>query len=170
MRKRENLILGMGNPILSDDAVGLMVLKALKISLSEIEHHEINFKENYTGGMDLLEDLSGFKRLMIIDSFISDTYEPGECLQFYINSEKIKNQCNLISSHGLNLPILWELGTRLEFDMPEECMIIGIVAYDCINFSEKLSDKLSDSFNKIVNTITQEAINWFSLNTCRGGN
>ncbi len=170
MRTYENLIIGMGNPILSDDAIGLLVLKALKNSLFETEYNKIYFKENYTGGMDLLEDFIGYKRLMIIDSFISDTHEPGHCLQFSIKSVQMNNQYNLISSHGLNLPILWELGTKLRLAMPDDCMIIGIVISDCINFSEKLSDKLSLSFNEIVNTVKQKARNWFSLNTCVGGN
>ena len=88
-----------------------------------------------------------------------------------IKSQPANNQYNnLILSHGLNLQVLWELGTKLELAMPDDCMVIGIVISDCINFNEKLSDKLALSFSKIINIIKQKAKNWFALNTLPASN
>ncbi len=171
MKTNGNLIIGIGNPILTDDAVGLFVLRSLKESLLKTENNNICYKENHSGGIDLLEDFIGYKRLMVIDSFISDTHEPGHCLQFTIKSQPVNNQYNnLILSHGLNLQVLWELGTKLELAMPDACMVIGIVISDCINFNEKLSDKLALSFSKIMNIIKQKTKNWFALNTLPDSN
>ncbi|MBU1941107.1 MAG: hydrogenase maturation protease, partial [Candidatus Thermoplasmatota archaeon] len=61
----KTIILGVGNPILSDDGVGLHVIQQLKKC---IKNPQIHLDEALTGGMNLLDLLIGYDKAIIIDA------------------------------------------------------------------------------------------------------
>ena len=61
----KTLVLGLGNPILSDDGVGLRVARAVESQLSQ---QEITVMETSMGGLSLLDLLTGYDRAIIIDA------------------------------------------------------------------------------------------------------
>ena len=154
-------IIGIGNPLLTDDALGLMVVNSIqKTMTSEYAPGTscfIQFKENYSGGMDLLDEMIGYKRVVIIDSLETDEYEPGTCLCF--NLDNLDN-FTPATSHGLTLQGLWEIGEKLDLSLPEECLIIGIVAFDCHSFKENLSNPLRILFNSITEDVKRIIEQW----------
>ena len=56
----KTLVLGLGNPLVSDDSVGLRVAAELKSRLAD--RPEINVDEDYWGGLRLMERLVGYQR------------------------------------------------------------------------------------------------------------
>ena len=62
----KTLLLGLGNPIVSDDSVGLRVSAILKERLAGREDVEIS--EDYWGGLRLMERLIGYDRAIVIDA------------------------------------------------------------------------------------------------------
>ena len=60
-----SIVIGLGNPVLSDDGVGPRVAAELKL-LSEKD--DILVKEANTGGLGLLDLLAGYDRAIIIDA------------------------------------------------------------------------------------------------------
>ena len=61
------LILGMGNPILSDDAVGLRLAAELRGRLRD-RPDLVRVEDCMVGGLSLLDLLAGFDRLIVLDS------------------------------------------------------------------------------------------------------
>lgn len=155
-----NLIMGMGNLILGDDAVGPLVVRKLEEELDREKAGLFDFKENYSCGIDLLHEIHGYHKAVIIDSIETDRYRPGHCLEFSLNDLKCIRYDRFVNSHGLNLPTLWELGAKLGFDMPDDCMIYGIAVNTCDRFSEHLSDTLDDLFDDIVTMIKKKVLLW----------
>ncbi|MEI6724985.1 MAG: hydrogenase maturation protease, partial [Actinomycetes bacterium] len=76
------LVLGMGNPILSDDGVGLLVAERLRgTSLP----HGVEVLQSEVGGLRLLELVRGFTRVIIIDALKSSdevARQPGEIVRY----------------------------------------------------------------------------------------
>ena len=60
------LVLGLGNPLVSDDSVGLRVAERLKPLLAD--RPDVEVSEDYWGGLRLMERMIGFDRAIIIDA------------------------------------------------------------------------------------------------------
>ena len=71
----KTLILGIGNPILSDDSVGLRVVQEMR---NRIDDASIDFAEASASGMDILNLIVGYGRLVIIDSVKQPDKETGK--------------------------------------------------------------------------------------------
>jgi hydrogenase maturation protease len=69
----KTLVLGLGNPILSDDAVGIRIAEGLKLKASVQD-----VVETSEAGVALLDYAVGYDKLVIIDSIMTDKGKPGE--------------------------------------------------------------------------------------------
>ena len=61
----KTLVLGLGNPILSDDGVGLRVARELE---NRLDQQEVTVVETSMAGLDLLDLLAGYDRAIIVDA------------------------------------------------------------------------------------------------------
>ncbi len=62
----KTLILGLGNPLVSDDSVGLRVADELKMRLAG--RADVEVSEDYWGGLRLMERMIGFDRAVVVDA------------------------------------------------------------------------------------------------------
>jgi hydrogenase maturation protease len=63
----KTLILGLGNPILTDDGVGVLVAEEVRSRLPE--DTPIDITEVSVGGLTLMETMIGYDRVILIDAF-----------------------------------------------------------------------------------------------------
>ncbi|MHA1186122.1 MAG: hydrogenase maturation protease, partial [Candidatus Heimdallarchaeota archaeon] len=75
-RCAETLVLGVGNPLLSDDGVGNHVVRELQKKYSIIP--SIEFDELDTGGLSLAERFIGYKKVVMIDALALEGGKPGQ--------------------------------------------------------------------------------------------
>ena len=61
------LILGLGNPILTDDGVGVLVVEEVRSRLPK--DTPIDITEVSVGGLTLMESMSGYDRVILVDAF-----------------------------------------------------------------------------------------------------
>ena len=71
----KTLILGLGNPILTDDGVGCHVAMALK---DRLKGPEVDVMEASIAGLDFLDLLTAYDRAIIIDAIQTDEGQPGK--------------------------------------------------------------------------------------------
>jgi hydrogenase maturation protease len=69
----DTLILGIGNPILTDDRVGIKIAQKLKEEKPELE-----VVETSEAGITLLDLIVGYNKLIIIDSIKTEKGKPGD--------------------------------------------------------------------------------------------
>ena len=62
----KTLILGLGNPLVTDDSVGLRVIEQLKPLLAD--RADVEVSEDYWGGLRLMERMIGFDRAIVVDA------------------------------------------------------------------------------------------------------
>ncbi len=60
------ILVGLGNPILSDDSVGIKVVGLVKQRIPE--HAGVEVVQVYAGGLRLMEAIAGYDRAIIVDA------------------------------------------------------------------------------------------------------
>jgi hydrogenase maturation protease len=68
------LVLGVGNPILSDDGVGIHVARELKKRKAK----GIDVEELAASGLEFLDVVRGYDKVIIIDAIQTKGGKPGE--------------------------------------------------------------------------------------------
>jgi hydrogenase maturation protease len=148
------LVLGMGNPILSDDGVGLLVAERLAASaLPDC----VEVQQSEQAGLRLLELVRGFTRVIIIDALQSPEGSgrtPGEIVRY--EAADFRGGHRYGSAHSIGLHTALELGETLGYDMPEEVVVFGIEAVDVETFGEELSPPVAAAAARAVDLVRAE--------------
>ena len=148
------LVLGMGNPILSDDGVGLLVADRLRESPLP-EDVEVALSE--VGGLRLLELVRGFTRVIIIDALRSPAESgrhPGEVYRY--EAKDFKGGHRYGSAHSIGLDTCLEIGHKLGYDMPAEVTVFAIEAEDVETFGEELSPPVAAAAERVFALVREE--------------
>ena len=153
----KTLILGMGNPILSDDGVGIRVARTLEGRLSQ---PEITVMETSLGGLNLLDLLVHFDRAFIIDAIQT---KGGRIGQIYrLEPTVFSATRHAATPHDVNFATALELGNRLGLALPQEIIIFAIEVDDVTTFSEECTPEVERAIPSCVDRIVQELNNGFS--------
>jgi len=149
-----SLILGLGNAILGDDAVGLRVARAVAERWAETDG--LSVAEEECGGLALVEQLAGFDRVLLVDA-IQTGAAPGTLHHLAVGSVPTQRTA---TAHGINLRMALEVGRRSGMSLPAESAItiLGIEAADVLTFAETLSPDVEDAVPRAV----QAAEEWLS--------
>ena len=140
------MVLGVGNSILTDDAVGFRVahlLKEAKPELTEMETAE--------AGLTLLELIGGYERVIIIDSVKTGRNKPGTL--YPLTLDQIDPSWGFCSTHGIDIKMAVKLGNELDYKLPTKLSIYGIEVADNRNFGEKCTKAVEKSIPQIVQEI-----------------
>jgi len=146
-RTGKTLILGLGNTILSDDGVGIYIAREIEKKI----HNPIVFiKEASIGGLELLDFIEGFDRLILIDGIITGKHKPGTL--FKLKLEDLKGGSSM-SRHQVAFPEALMMGKELNMDMPEEVVIYGVEVKDVWTFGEACTPEVSANIWLIASKI-----------------
>ena len=151
----KTLILGLGNPILTDDAVGFVVVEEMRKRLSL---EDVTVSEASVGGLALLEIVGGYDRVIIVDAIQTGEDEPGKIRR--LSPNEFRGSLRAASTHDVSFATALELGHRLGMDMPEEIVIFGIEARDVVTFGENLTAAVAAAVPKAVELVLQELTRW----------
>jgi hydrogenase maturation protease len=145
----KTLVLGLGNPLVSDDGVGLRVAAQLKHLLAG--RTDVDVDEDYWGGLRLMERMVGYDRAIVIDAICTGA-EPGTVHR--LTPEDIATQRST-SAHDVDLRTALELGRRAEMHLPadEHVLLVAIEAQDVINFSEECTPAVQAAIPLAVQTV-----------------
>jgi hydrogenase maturation protease len=144
------LVLGMGNPILSDDGVGLLVAERLRRRALPAG---VEVQTSEVAGLRLLELVRGFTRVIIIDAIISGR-APGEIVRY--EASDFKGGHRYGSAHSIGLHTALELGHTLGYDMPAEVTVFAIEAHDVETFGEELSPPVAAAADRLLEQLVAE--------------
>lgn len=147
-KKMKTLILGLGNPILSDDGIGIKIVRELS---SQIDTQKFEIKESSESGFALIDLIEGYKRVIIIDSIKTDEGKVGQVYE--LNVVDLLNTVRLNFPHNLSFATAIELSRQLGLNMPEEIKIYAVEVEDNLTFNEDCSPNLKNAIPQIVNEI-----------------
>jgi len=111
------VIIGLGNPILSDDAVGVRLARDVKRALGSRNDVTV-VEECSVGGLNLLEYLEGFERAVVLDAIRTRGGTPGTCYCF--TAEALRQTAHLCNVHDANFATALNLGRHLGQALPRD--------------------------------------------------
>ena len=145
----KTLILGLGNPIVSDDSVGLRVAEALKGRLAD--RPDVEVSEDYWGGLRLMERLIGYERAIVIDAICTGA-PPGTLHRLTPGDLGTQRSA---SAHDVNLATALEFGRLSGVSLPanERIILVGIEAEDILNFGENCTPAVEAAIPRAVEMV-----------------
>ena len=143
------LVLGIGNPILSDDAVGIKIAQQL-----EEEKPGLTVEQTNEAAIALIDLITDYDRLIIIDSIKTGQGKAGELYKLTLEDFKPNN--DFTSSHGMDIATAFEVGKSLGCRMPQSVSIYAVEIKDNENFSEQCTKEVSERLPLIVKQIIDE--------------
>jgi hydrogenase maturation protease len=147
----KTLVLGLGNPLLRDDAVGIRVAERLKPLLADEVDIEVDV--DYWGGLRLMERMVGYERAIVIDAILSGA-EPGTL--HVLSPGELPTQRSA-SAHDVNLLTALKFGRQAGVVLPadDDITLIGIEAVETIEFGEELTAEVAAAIPKAVEVVLQ---------------
>ncbi len=151
----KTLLLGMGNPILSDDSVGVRLAGDLARALGDVAGLFV-IEECSTGGLNLLDILAGHDRAIVVDAIRTAEGVPGDWYRF--DARALRETLNLRNVHDVNFATAMELGRRLGVPLPadERIHLLAVEVADDATFGEALSPALEAAYPGILSEILGE--------------
>src|SRR5512136_1087670 len=131
------VVLGLGNPVLTDDGVGLAVIRELEHLLSQYPIPGVVPLATTRAGFELIDMLAGSSLAIIIDCLVVENPVPGHVRKLAISD--LNGMHRLSGSHEISLASAFELAGMLGISMPSEVIVYGIEAEDVVSFSESLT-------------------------------
>jgi hydrogenase maturation protease len=140
------LILGLGNPLLTDDSVGLRVARRLRSRLAN--SCAVDVEEDYWGGLRCMERMVGYDRAIIVDAICTGA-EAGNVQVLSLEDLPTRHSG---SSHDVNLGTALELGRQAGAHLPEagNIRIVAIEAVDVMTFDEQCTPAVEAGIERAV--------------------
>jgi hydrogenase maturation protease len=151
----KTLLLGMGNPILCDDAVGIRLAQEFKEKLSQIPDFDI-IEECSVGGLNLLDLFKGYDRVIVLDSIRTTGGVPGDW--YYFTASALCETIHLTNIHDANFATALEFGRTMGMILPElpKILIFGVEIKENTTFSESMSPELERHYPRYSSEILEE--------------
>lgn len=148
----KTIILGVGNPILRDDGVGIHVVQELR---QHINDPNVTIDEALTGGMNLVDLILGYDKAILIDAVKTKSAQTGEVKRISLSDFSSARSCN---PHDVSLLEALQMAEKLGEDrIPQEIVVIGILMNNTpCEFGERLSEKVAAAVPKAVEMILSE--------------
>jgi hydrogenase maturation protease len=150
----KTIVLGVGNPILQDDGVGLHVIDALR---KRMNNPMVTIETASTGGMNLLDMIRGYEKVILIDAMKQNDSKPGEVKRFLLSDFHTVHSNN---PHDASLSEALHLAKQLgEKHLPSKIILIGITVNNTYEFGEHLSSEVASAVPTAVALVLEELKN-----------
>lgn len=147
----KTLILGVGNPFLCDDSIGLHIARALQ---DKVRQKNITVIETGAAGLELLELLSGYDRAIIIDAAQTGEGSPGHV--YRLVPESLNRSQNLSTLHSVDFITALKLARRIGLQLPQQIVIFAVEVKDIDTVSEECTPEVMKSISSCIGMVFRE--------------
>ena len=147
----KTLVIGLGNPLITDDSVGLRILARLKSLLAG--RPNIDVTEDYWGGLRLMERMIGYDRAIVVDAICTGAV-PGTI--HYLLLDMVPTQRSA-SAHDVNLPTALAFGRQAGAHLPadKDVRLVAVEAEDVINFGDQCTPAVAAAIEPAAEKVVQ---------------
>ena len=155
---RHVLILGLGNDLLSDDAVGLRVVNEIRGRLAA--DSRIDVHETTEMGLALLDLIVGYDALVVVDSIQTGRQAPGfihelEALHLLRGATR--------TPHAVGIEQLCHLGSMRGLSVPRHVKIIAVEVGDPFTFGNEMTAEVAAAIDDAADLAVQRALEFTQL-------
>jgi hydrogenase maturation protease len=139
------LLLGLGNDLLRDDAVGLHVAREVRRQLGALADVEV--AESSEMGLALLDYIIGFREVVLVDAVQTGRAPPGSVQE--LGAEDLQSLSS-VSPHFLGVGETLALGRLLGLAVPQRVHILAVEVEDALTMGTELTPALQAALPGIV--------------------
>lgn len=147
----KTLVLGLGNPILTDDGVGIEVVRTLK---PRVDDPQVTLHESSLGGLNLLDILVGYDRAIIVDAIQTRGGTVGGV--YHLGADDFEPCLHVSCAHDIDFATALELGRKIGLRLPRDITIVAVEVQDVVTFGEKCTPLVQVAINTAVDMVLQE--------------
>ena len=151
----KTLVIGLGNPILGDDGVGWRVVEEVAQKMANRPEVEVDCAS--LGGLSLMERLTGYERVILIDAIFTGTKPVGTVSQFTLSDIQDLTAGHSASAHDTSLRNALNVGRGMDMPLPEDndVMIVAIETENVYDFTEELSSAVAAAVPQAVKVVLE---------------
>lgn len=146
-------IIGIGNALRGDDAIGPHIIELLLQDTSETAFQAIDVGAD---AFSMLEHLIGQEPLLIIDCAKMGG-APGDIRLFDVNEANIAQAAKMVSLHGFGFGDVYQMAKNI--GPVVSCKIIGVEPKE-VAFDTEISAEVKKSIPEILRLVHKEAKNY----------
>lgn len=154
MSQRSSVLVGLGSPIRTDDAVGLAVTSLVH---EQLDGEVWELKHLAVGGIELVESIAGYEKAVIVDAIHTQDGEIGDC--FLLDLEGATTSARVGMTHEIGLLEGLDLGRRLGMQMPTVVRVYAVKVSDTYTVSEEMTPEVAAGVPAIVEQLVDDLRN-----------
>lgn len=154
----KTLVVGLGNPILTDDGVGVKVAYEVEKAILATSRDDIDVIEASAGGLRLMELMIGYDRLVLIDAFSnSNGRQPGRIHRLTIDDlREISPTQHSTCAHDTTFVTALEMGRTIGLKLPTMISIYGIEVENLYEFGDEPTPAVAAAIPEAVAAVLSE--------------
>ncbi len=149
--RKSCLVVGLGNPLMSDEGVGVEVVKRLENQHAPLD--EVEFLDGGTGGVALVHAMANRRKCVFVDC-ARMSVSPGGIKRFGMKDVESAKRLPEMSLHEADLIEIIQLADHVG-NCPEEIVIFGIEP-ESVEAGQGLSEKLKSSLPVYARKVAEE--------------
>lgn len=153
-KKERTILIGIGNPILSDDGAGIYTARAIKVLLKESNQWKIDVVESSVAGLELIDLVEGYGRAVLIDSAKTERFPSGQI--YKLNIEDLDHSDDPLNIHLMGIRGALDFGKKIGRDVPDSISIYAIEVSDNTTFGEELTPEVQKGLPDLVAQVLRE--------------
>ncbi len=149
--ERDTLILGVGNPLRGDDALGVLVVQQLQ-ARTDLPPH-VTVIDGGTEGIGLIPVMETYRRVIVVDAVMMDL-PAGSIRRFTWNDVQLSSVGQPLSLHQSDLTATLLLAEALD-SLPPELVIYGVQPHNT-EWDHPLSQAVERALPILVEALIHE--------------
>lgn len=151
--KKPTVVLGLGNPLMADEGIGIHLIE--RLAGSDDEYPDVEFVDAGTGGLSVLHQMEGRHRAIVIDcAFMGE--RPGTMRRFAPDEVRSTKVLAHQSLHEADLMRVIAMARQLG-QAPEQIVIFGIEP-ERVELEQGLSATLMNRIDEYQSAILSELV------------
>jgi hydrogenase maturation protease len=136
---RTAVVVGLGNPVISDDRVGLAVAAELERLLAADPIEGVAVRSATRGGFELIDLMSGYARAILVDALEAGTpgSQPGRVRR--LGLDDLDGSLRVLNAHEMTAADAFRLAAHLDIPVPATVEIYAVETGDTTTLSEDMT-------------------------------
>ena len=149
------ILVGLGNPILTDDGVGVKVAYEIEARLNGNRPKNLTITEASVGGLRLMELLEGYDRAIIVDAIQTrGENPPGTIYTLTLDDlRRVSPTQHSASAHDTSPVTALDAGQQLGMHLPQEIRLFAVEVENIIDFSEQPTPRVAAAIPQVVEMV-----------------
>ncbi|MFL7812848.1 MAG: hydrogenase maturation protease [Anaerolineales bacterium] len=159
MERKRTIVIGLGNPILTDDGVGVLVARLVEKRVNLDNNPWLTITEASAGGMRLMERTLDYQRVVLIDAYYLDptATTPGKIHQLTLEDLRTGAPTqHSTSAHDTSLVTALDAARQLGYSVPEEFSIYAVEVENILEFGEEPTPRVAEAIPQVAELVLDD--------------